>query len=106
MVSFRLIPVLLLSEGDLVKSTNFKNYNYIGDPINAIKISRVILELIGNKVLLNNILNSFSKINSSENEIIDQYINSDKAKNELGINFENDFSDSINKTIDWYRKYL
>lgn len=38
MVSFRLIPVLLLSEGSLVKSTNFKNYNYIGDPINAIKI--------------------------------------------------------------------
>lgn len=38
MISFRLIPILLLSEGGLIKSTKFKNYNYIGDPINAVKI--------------------------------------------------------------------
>jgi cyclase len=34
----RIIPVLLLTNGGLVKSENFKNYNYIGDPINAVKI--------------------------------------------------------------------
>lgn len=34
----RIIPVLLLTSGGLVKSENFKNYNYIGDPINAVKI--------------------------------------------------------------------
>jgi imidazole glycerol-phosphate synthase subunit HisF len=34
----RIIPVLLLKNLGLVKSTKFKNYNYIGDPINAVRI--------------------------------------------------------------------
>lgn len=34
----RVIPVLLLKNNVLVKSTAFKNYNYIGDPINAVKL--------------------------------------------------------------------
>ena len=34
----RIIPVLLLNKDHLVKSVQFKNYNYIGDPINAVKI--------------------------------------------------------------------
>ena len=34
----RVIPVLLLKENGLVKSIKFKKYNYIGDPINAVKI--------------------------------------------------------------------
>lgn len=34
----RVIPVLLLKEGFLVKSERFKDYKYIGDPINAVRI--------------------------------------------------------------------
>ena len=34
----RVIPILLLKGKGLVKSVKFKNYNYIGDPINAVKI--------------------------------------------------------------------
>ena len=34
----RIIPVLLLKNGGLVKSISFENYKYIGDPINAVKI--------------------------------------------------------------------
>jgi cyclase len=34
----RVIPVLLLHEGGLVKSIRFKNHVYVGDPINAVKI--------------------------------------------------------------------
>ena len=34
----RIIPVLLLHKGGLVKSINFKNHVYIGDPINAVRI--------------------------------------------------------------------
>ncbi len=34
----RLIPVLLLKGNALVKSIKFKNFQYIGDPINAVKI--------------------------------------------------------------------
>jgi imidazole glycerol-phosphate synthase subunit HisF len=34
----RIIPVLLLSNKDLVKSIKFKNHHYIGDPLNAVKL--------------------------------------------------------------------
>jgi cyclase len=34
----RIIPVLLLHQGGLVKSKMFKNYTYVGDPINAVRI--------------------------------------------------------------------
>jgi cyclase len=34
----RAIPVLLINNKDLVKSVKFKNYKYVGDPINAVKI--------------------------------------------------------------------
>ena len=34
----RIIPVLLLKNGGLVKSIRFKNHRYIGDPINAVRI--------------------------------------------------------------------
>jgi cyclase len=34
----RIIPVLLLKNSALVKSIQFKNHNYIGDPINAVRI--------------------------------------------------------------------
>jgi imidazole glycerol-phosphate synthase subunit HisF len=34
----RIIPVLLLRNKGLVKSIKFKDYRYIGDPINAVKI--------------------------------------------------------------------
>ncbi|MBU2019072.1 MAG: tRNA-dihydrouridine synthase, partial [Bacteroidetes bacterium] len=34
----RVIPVLLLKDEGLVKSKQFKNHRYIGDPLNAVKI--------------------------------------------------------------------
>lgn len=34
----RVIPVLLLQKGGLVKSVKFKDSKYVGDPINAVKI--------------------------------------------------------------------
>lgn len=34
----RIIPVLLIDEGDLVKTVNFKSPAYLGDPVNAVKI--------------------------------------------------------------------
>ncbi len=34
----RIIPVLLLQNNALVKSIKFKNHQYIGDPLNAVKI--------------------------------------------------------------------
>lgn len=34
----RVIPCLLIQDGGLVKTTNFKNPKYVGDPINAVRI--------------------------------------------------------------------
>jgi len=34
----RVIPILLIQNGGLVKSVKFRNHQYIGDPINAVKI--------------------------------------------------------------------
>ena len=33
----RVIPVLLIDDRDLVKTINFKNSTYLGDPVNAVK---------------------------------------------------------------------
>ena len=38
MLRHRVIPSLLIDNGDLVKTTKFKSKIYVGDPINAIKI--------------------------------------------------------------------
>ena len=38
MKRIRVIPVLLIKKGGLVKSARFKNHKYVGDPINAVKI--------------------------------------------------------------------
>lgn len=38
MINTRIIPSLLLSDGGLVKTVGFKNAQYVGDPINAVKI--------------------------------------------------------------------
>lgn len=38
MLETRVIPCLLLQDRGLVKTVNFKNPNYIGDPINTVKI--------------------------------------------------------------------
>ncbi|MBL7698719.1 MAG: imidazole glycerol phosphate synthase subunit HisF [Chitinophagaceae bacterium] len=37
-MNLRVIPCLLLHKGGLVKSVKFKDYKYVGDPINAVKI--------------------------------------------------------------------
>lgn len=34
----RIIPVILIDEQDMIKTVNFKNPTYLGDPINAVKI--------------------------------------------------------------------
>ena len=38
MLRSRLIPFLLLKNSELVKTTNFKDPKYVGDPLNAVKI--------------------------------------------------------------------
>jgi len=37
-LNIRIIPSLLLKDGGLVKSVKFRDYKYVGDPINAVRI--------------------------------------------------------------------
>ena len=37
-MGFRVIPSLLIEDGNLVKGINFKNHRYVGDPLNAVSI--------------------------------------------------------------------
>ena len=38
MLRSRIIPLLLVKDKGLVKSVNFSDYKYVGDPINAVRI--------------------------------------------------------------------
>ena len=38
MLRSRIIPVILIKNGYVVKSINFKDYRYIGEPINIVRI--------------------------------------------------------------------
>ena len=38
MLRTRLSPCLLIKDGALVKSVNFKQHKYVGDPLNAVRI--------------------------------------------------------------------
>lgn len=49
----RIIPVLLLKTNGLVKSIKFRNYRYLGDPINAV---RIFNELKADELILLDIL--------------------------------------------------
>tara|TARA_B110000971_G_scaffold66994_1_gene68657 strand:+ start:1064 stop:1819 length:756 start_codon:yes stop_codon:yes gene_type:complete len=70
----RVIPVLLLKESGLVKSIKFKNYNYIGDPINAVKI--------------------FNDLKSDELVFLD--INASKEKRLISLDFVKKVSEEAN----------
>jgi len=48
MLQPRIVPVLLISEGALVKTQNYKNRVYVGDPLNAVRIfnDKLVDELV------------------------------------------------------------
>tara|TARA_Y100001970_G_C14253155_1_gene873315 strand:- start:1830 stop:2594 length:765 start_codon:yes stop_codon:yes gene_type:complete len=57
LIQKRIIPVLLLYDGALVKTINFKNFNYIGDPVNTVRIFNelqvdeiIILDILASKL--------------------------------------------------------
>ena len=89
MLKKRIIPVLLIENKNLVKTINFKNKKYVGDPLNAIKIFNekfvdelIILDINQNKTdqeilgLLGELIHDFKeqdnlkKIESLEKELI------------------------------------
>ena len=46
MPKHRVIPTLLIQNGDLIKTSKFKNAEYVGDPVNAIDFNEKVDELI------------------------------------------------------------
>ena len=64
MLRKRIIPILLLKDDELIKSTKFKDHQYVGDPINAVRI--------------------FNEIKVDEIILLDVF----KSKNNLDLNYE------------------
>jgi imidazole glycerol-phosphate synthase subunit HisF len=64
MLRKRIIPILLLKDDELIKSTKFKDHQYVGDPINAVRI--------------------FNEIKVDEIILLDIF----KSKNNLDLNYE------------------
>ncbi len=64
MLRKRIIPILQLNDDELIKSTKFKNHQYVGDPINAVRI--------------------FNEIKVDEIIILDVF----KSKKNLDLNYE------------------
>ena len=60
MLRKRIIPILQLKEDELVKSRNFKNHKYVGDPINAV---RIFNEIQVDEIILLDIFKSKKKEN-------------------------------------------
>ena len=53
----------------------------------------------------NEVINSFKK-HKSENEIINQTLNSQKAIEVFGNFYKTDIHTGLKKTIEWYKKYI
>lgn len=68
MLQKRVIPCLLLRDGALVKTVNFKNFGYIGDPANTI---RIFNELEVDELILLDIIASSSN-QDPDYEIIEE----------------------------------
>lgn len=66
MIRPRIIPCLLLSDGGLVKTVNFKNPKYVGDPLNVVKI---LNEKEVDELILMDINSSFNRKNIDFNLI-------------------------------------
>ena len=64
MLRKRIIPILLLKDDELIKSTKFKDHQYVGDPINAVRI--------------------FNEIKVDEIILLDIF----KSNNNLDLNYE------------------
>ena len=64
MLRKRIIPILLLKDDELIKSTKFKDHQYVGDPINAVRI--------------------FNEIKVDEIILLDVF----RSKNNLDLNYE------------------
>lgn len=60
MLRKRIIPILQLKNDELIKSTKFKNHQYVGDPVNAV---RIFNEIKVDEIIL---LDVFRSKNNSE----------------------------------------
>lgn len=60
MLRKRIIPILQLKDDELIKSTKFKNHQYVGDPVNAV---RIFNEIKVDEIIL---LDVFRSKNNSE----------------------------------------
>ncbi len=74
------------------------NFSY-GKPTTVLQIVQCILGLMDSDL-------EPQILNEASNEILEQYLNSEKSKEELGWSPLFTMDDGLIRTIDWYRKFL
>lgn len=80
-------------------------YNFgTNNPYSVKEISKIIFDKINSK-MTQKIINEFEKY-TSQNEILYQSLNSEKAKRDFNFSCKTDISSGLDKTIDWYKRYL
>ena len=86
MLRSRITPCLLLQDNGLVKTTQFKDPKYVGDPINAVKIlNKKVGDYKKNKIVNKNLNISLSK--SFFNDFSNFYIENLATKHKLIRNY-------------------
>ena len=94
-----------ISEKNYYKKFEGDIFNFgTNDPKSVIEISKLIIKKIDKRQKYVK-LNDFRKFDS-KNEIIDQSLNSEKAISIFGKFNQTSLSLGLEKTINWYRKYL
>lgn len=87
---------LLNPQIDVSDSYNFSSTDYLS-------VSQIYKKIV--HIFSDNYIEPIIQ-EDSEFEIKDQYLSSTKIKDELGVDSSFDIDSGLEKTIDWYRKYL
>jgi CDP-glucose 4,6-dehydratase len=92
-----------LTLGERAQDANVRGEAFNFSPetrVQVLEITRVIQRLMGRTDLEPLILDQ------ARAEILDQYLDSSKAKNGLGWNAQHTLEDGLRRTITWYERYL
>ena len=87
------------------KNSLDKVYNFgTNKPYSVKEVTKKIYDKIDDKKT-DKIIKSFSR-HKSQNEILYQSLNSDNAKKDLNFSIKTNLEEGLDKTIEWYSKYL
>lgn len=93
-----------LANKELEDENRLRVFNFGSDqPKTIVDLVQQIVDLIGNPNIK---IEKIDPPKNREDEVLKQYVSSEKAKKELGWKPKFSYGDGLNRTIDWYRNHL